>query len=60
MSRTKQVTKTFVISGRTHGMTIEATTPIHATALWCEKYPDEEIDLMQVQTAEGLEIVNDK
>jgi hypothetical protein len=60
MSKKKIENKTFVISGRTHGMTVQAASPIAATLLFIEEYPDEEIDLMQLQTADGLEIVESK
>lgn len=55
----KKKTKTFVISGRTHGMTVQAVSVIDATTQFVEQYPDEEIDLIQEQTADGsLSIVS--
>lgn len=49
----KKKSKTFVISGRTHGMTVQAVSVIDATTQFVEQYPDEEIDLIQEQNADG-------
>jgi len=43
----------YLITGRTHGMTVQAVSAIDATSQFIEVHPDEEIDLIQVENADG-------